>query len=442
MWKQRRPVRSFNPIDAPATPREQPHRESAVVRRLRRVTVWSVLAGVVVFAMMFGLRAGVVAAAVFAATYKGIEGAFGQRIKERFERQPDLRLAVAHDGEFVDTVASSILPPWPFDADRVVAHEVKRLEEEAAGIEMLARKGPAVLLPATDPFARRPSDEAYQQAREQFADKLDEHAHALRAWLAEYREAADERAHTLELSLSVISAKSGAYAEDVVLTIDLPEGIEVLEEPPTVSPPPEPPAYVAPQPRSAFDIPRPSYAGIDLRALAPVIPTVPMPDVSFWQTRSDGGRVLRRLGNVHHDSTVEVDGRLLLRVPADGRHTLTWTLRTKNGRRHRTGTLEVVVPPTEQRPPFTRLQGIESYPDIPFVDEEGQLVREARTSDPPTEPPAQSSADEPLGRLHDVVACREWLALGLGDDADHREDDEVDLDLDVIDEAASEGDAA
>lgn len=60
---------------------------------------------------------------------------------------------------------------------------MKRLEEEAASIEMLARKGPAVLLPATDPLARRPSDEAYQQAREQFAEKLDEHEHALRAWL-------------------------------------------------------------------------------------------------------------------------------------------------------------------------------------------------------------------------------------------------------------------
>jgi len=46
---------------------------------------------------------------------------------ERFERQPDLRLAVADGGKFVDTVESSILPPWPCDADRVVANEVKRL---------------------------------------------------------------------------------------------------------------------------------------------------------------------------------------------------------------------------------------------------------------------------------------------------------------------------
>jgi len=167
-----------------------------------------------------------------------------------------------------------------------------------------------------------------------------------------------------------------------------------------------------------------------------------MPELSFWQMRSDGRRVGRHLGNVHHDSTAELDERLLLRVPADGHHTLTWTLRAKNGRRHCTGTLELVVPVAEQRQPFTRLHGIQSYPDVPFIDEDGQVVREPRTSEPPTEPPPGSSTDELVGRLRDVVAWREWLALGLGDSADDREDDEVDLDLDVIDEAAGEGDAA
>jgi len=233
-------------MDAPDTPRGQPHRESAVVRRLRRVSLWSVLAGVVVFAMMFGLGPGVAAAAVFAVVYKGIEGAFGQRIKERFERQPDLRLAAAHDGGFVDTVESTILPPWPFDADRVVAHELKRLQVEAVDIETLARKGPAVLLRATDPFVRRPSDEEYQQACEQFVETLDAYEQSLRTWLAHYRTATERRARTFELSLWVISATAGAYAEDVVLTIDLPEGVEVVEEWPTVSPPPEPPTYVPP----------------------------------------------------------------------------------------------------------------------------------------------------------------------------------------------------
>jgi hypothetical protein len=210
-------------------------------------------------------------------------------------------------------------------------------------------------------------------------------------------------ARTFELSLWVISAKSGAYAEDVALTIDLPEGVEVVEEWPTVSPAPAPPVYVAPQPRSAFDIAHPSYRGTDVTALAPAIPTFSMPEVSFWQTRSDGRRVSRRLGNVHHDSALELE-RLLVRAPADGHHTLTWTLRTKNGRHHRTGALELLVAPAQPRPPFTRLSAIESYPDVPFVDEDGEVVAEARTSDPPTGPPTRSSADEPLGRLRGDVA--------------------------------------
>jgi hypothetical protein len=57
-------------------------------------------------------------------------------------------------------------------------------------------------------------------------------------------------------------------------------------------------------------------------------------------------------------------------------------LATKNGRRHRTGTLELIVAAVEQRPPFTRLRGIESYPDVPFVDEDGETLRNARASIP------------------------------------------------------------
>jgi hypothetical protein len=237
------------------------------------------------------------------------------------------------------------------------------------------------------------------------------------------------RACTFELSLWVISAKSGAYAEDVALTIDLPDGVEVVEEWPTVSPPPAPPVYVAPQPRSALDIAHPSYRGIDVRPFAPAIPAFPIPEISVWHTHSDGRRVATRLGNVHHDSTLELE-RLMVRVDADRHHALTWTLRTKNGRHHRTGALELVVAPARHRPPFTRLHGIASYPDVPFVDEDGEVVGEARTGDPPTGPPTPSSTDEQLGRLRDAVARREWHALGLADAADRQGDDEVDVDVD------------
>ena len=85
-------------------------------------------------------------------------------------------------------------------------------------------------------------------------------------------------------------------------------------------------------------------------------------------------------------------------------------------------------------PPVTRLHGIESYPGVPFVDEDGQVMRKARTSDPPTEPPSQWTANEPLGQLRDTVAWRDWLALGLDCSEDGREDDKEDPDLDMTSE--------
>jgi hypothetical protein len=36
-----------------------------------------------------------------------------------------------------------------------------------------------------------------------------------------------------------------------------------------------------------------------------------MPDVSFWETSSDGRRLSRHLGNIHHDWTVDLDERVL-----------------------------------------------------------------------------------------------------------------------------------
>lgn len=410
-------------MDRSSTSQEWSRRESAGIRRLRRVSMWSVLAGVVVFAIMFGLAPGVVAAAVFAAVYKAIGAAFGQRIKERFERQPDLRLVVSHDGGPVDTVESKTLSPLQLDVDRVIAYEVSCLQEKAAATEKMVRNSPMMLFRTVDQFARQPSDRDYQQARGRFSEKLNEYEGKLRTWLEEYRDAAYRRAFTFELSLGVVSGKSGAYAEDVVLTIDFPEGVEIVDEWPTVAPPPEPPAYILPPPRSAVEIARSSYPKLDPGTLMSLISHDVLPNVSSWQTQSDGLGVLRQLGNIHHDSTVQLDGPLLLQAVSDGPHTLAWTLRTKNGLRHRDGTIDLVFPTTEQHPPLTRLHGIESFPDVPFVDEDGQVVREARTSDPPTEPPARSRTDDLLGQLRDAAAWNEWHALGIGVDADDREDD-------------------
>lgn len=41
------------------------------------------------------------------------------------------------------------------------------------------------------------------------------------------------------------------------------------------------------------------------------------------------------------------------------------------------------MPPTPERPAFTKLHGIESFPDLPFIDNDGEVVRAARTDDPP-----------------------------------------------------------
>src|SRR4051794_16289471 len=123
--------------------------------RLGRISQWSLLAGVVAFTVAFGLGTGVVAAAVAAAVYKGIEAAFGERIKERFARKPDLRLVIAHDAEFVETLRSTMLPPWPNVPAAIVAHEIRRLYEEAEATESLARNAPLALR-AADPFAIQP----------------------------------------------------------------------------------------------------------------------------------------------------------------------------------------------------------------------------------------------------------------------------------------------
>jgi hypothetical protein len=118
-------------------------------------------------------------------------------------------------------------------------------------------------------------------AREEFDEDIEEYATGLRKWLSDYREAADARGRTFELGLAVTSAKRGAYVEDVSLVIELPEGVEIVEEWPTVAVPPEPPAYMPPRPRDPFDIPRPSFAGIGISALAPIVPTVARPHVSL-----------------------------------------------------------------------------------------------------------------------------------------------------------------
>jgi hypothetical protein len=386
--------------------------DSSFTQRLRTINVLNLLLGAVVFALALGLGVGVVVVVVFGAAfgaaYKAVERAFGSRIEERFARQPELRLAISRDGELVDNAAAG-LQPWPFDVDQVVANQVARIREEGDAYDLMVRRPAMSLLRGVDPFARQPRTEDYDAALEEFRERLAEHEQALREWLVSYRELGSARSQTFELKLFVTNGEGAAYAEDVRLAIDLPDGVEMVEGWPTVSPPPQAPAYIAPKPRSLHDLAMPLYSGITPRSFS--VPS--FPEISVWQRRSDGRRIGLDLGNVHHDATVEVPDSLLLRVPGEGRHFLRWTFLTKNGRRHCAGALELDVPSTPGRRSLTRLHGIESFPDVPFVDEEGEVLRDARTSDPPTTPPDRPHGGDALDWLIEGHAYDEWTELGL-----------------------------
>lgn len=411
------------------SPNKRSSRWTELLRRLRlrRVSQWSLLAGAVAFAMMFGLGIGVIVVLVGVAAYKGIELAFGQRISERFERQPDLVLKIARDGRLVDRITSHVLPPWPLDSEAIVAYEVSRLLDDAERLDAQIQKTPRAFL-GFDPFAVQPRPEDHQRARDKFAEHVADYEQELRSWLVGYGDAADERAQTIELSLFVVSAASGAYAEDVILVLDLPEGVKVAEQWPTVSPPPEEPHYVPPRPRSpSGDLGRwsESLAGIMPTPLA--IRQMPLPArLSKWQVRNSGRTIERTIGNVHHDAILDLDEPLLLMLPTSGTFEVAWTLRARNGRRHCAGTLTLEVPVPPERPAFKRLEGVRRYPDVPFVDDDGATVLGPRTTDPPTEPPSASTSEDIADRIGASVARRDWLALGfeIADGVDDIESEE------------------
>lgn len=384
-----------------------------LVRRIRAISPWAVLVGAFAFAIAFGIPWIAVGGLVAAAAVGGVNRVIGQRIEEYFARKPDLSLAIARGGQFVNTVEPAAPPPWPIDSDQIVEHAIEDLDKLGRACEKAARS-PVMRLGMHGPFVTPPSENSYRGAREKFAAEVAEYGDTLGAWLADYSEAAALRARTFELSLAVMNGKSGIYAEDVELAIDLPTGVEAVATGVTM-PPAAPPRYIAPKPASALGIVSPvAHLHSDLAAIKP---SVSPGRGSLWRSNA-GGRGLRGdVGDVHRDDIVLLDEKLLVRVPGEGRHSLTWTLRTKNaGRRHRTGVLNLVVRGADQRPPFTRLRGIERYPDVPFVDN-GEIVREARTSDPPTEPPPPVNGRDLIEHVRNAVARREWLDLGLEVDA-------------------------
>jgi len=400
----------------PGTPHHPHPTRGRFTSRLATISPWVWVLAVLAIALAFQVPATATVLFVLVTVVGAVATAGSKRIQEWFERKPDLSLGAVCDGEIITSIESGIPQPWPFELEAVVANEVARVREDADNRDRLARSpGPFALYHASA-LAIRPSAETHDRARETFDEKIETYAGELHQWLTDYRAAADARTRTFELCLGVTSARRGAYAEDASLVIQLPEGVEVVEDWPTLAPPPEPPVHIPPRPRDPSEIARPSYGDLGVRPRARIAPSIAVPDVSLWRTHPDGRRVERALGNIHHDATVEFDEPLPLRVPGPGRHTLAWTLRTKNGRRHRSGRLELIVPGNVERPPFKRLKGILEFPDVPLVaDGDGvEQVTTARTVDPPTTPPPPETRSLEA-RLQSSRARDDWFELGLAD---------------------------
>jgi len=405
-------------------PAGRPSEVAQLRARLRAVSVWAVPVAVVAFAVTFGLRLWVIVVAIFGLLYAGINRALSGRIAEQFERQPDLGLEVAlGDGGWADAPAAA-RQPWPFDEDAVIKAEMKRLTEEADAFENAAKGSLGLML--RGPMSAPPSASEYKRARRNFEEQLRDHEVALREWLGDYRDLADQYARTFELDLHVTASQRGAYAEDVSLVLVFPSGIEIVDDWPTIACPPEPPGYQAPAPRPYFTTPDRIPLGslgspVHVPPISFELPTIP--EQSIWNVDDDNSRATISLGSIHHGSSVHIREGLLVRVRSPGRIEIAWTLFAKNSRRHRSGTLTLVVPQPAERPAFRRLHGITSFPDVPLVDDNGDVVRELRADDPPISPPPRptttgSGRDSVLDLMLEGREWLEWHELGLAEDED------------------------
>jgi hypothetical protein len=382
--------------------------------RALAVSPWAWTLAVLVIALAFDVPATAAVLLVLGTLVTAVGGAGSKRIQEGFERKPDLALVAVVEGEATTSVHSPIPSPWPVHDEAVLEHELEAVRETADGLDRLARKGATGLLVPQSAFAIRPSRETHDRARRAFDREIDEYAIKLAEWLAGYHACADRRSRTFELSIGVLSARRGAYAEDVTVVIELPPEIEIAELVEEVDAPPEPPTYEPPRPRDPLAFAAPSYPTIRRVPWNAMRDSLPAVDRSGWQQSEDGRLLQRRLGNLHHNATHHVDEPLVLRVRNAGSHAITWTLRTRNGRRHRSGELRLVLPEAPDRPAITRLEGIRRFPDVSLMDEDGNLVAAARTSDPPTEAPPSIGDGSVIGRLSTKVANKRWEELGIG----------------------------
>ncbi len=136
----------------------------------------------------------------------------------------------------------------------------------------------------------------------------------------------------------------------------------------------------------------------------------------MWKFSKDKRRIEADLGNVHHGRTRELGETLTVRAVGPGDYGVRWTMYTTNSRQHCEGTLTLVVaPPPAARPAFGTIEAIERFPDVPFVDDDGEVTLPARTDDPPVQPPRPPASDTLEDRMAAMMASRDWYDLGFDD---------------------------
>lgn len=342
-------------------------------------------------------------------------------VQELGRRQPKLSVSTKDGG---DQVLASTARPWPVDAQRVLANEVDEARETAR------RRHSALdsFAGLSDTFAMRPSEADHQRAQEKFEEEVAEFEDELRDWLTKYADAARAYADTFEVIVTLRNAPSGAHAEDVTMVLDLPETVSVVDERPDLPPPPDRPVYQPPRARpisplgpvGQFPVIRPDLARtiVEPAQISLRDPT--------WAISDDGRHLEAFADDIHPDRRVDIGEAHRFRAHGSGRHVIRWTAFTKSARKAASGTITLELPSDPQRPAFGRLHGITSYPDVPFINDDGEVVREVRDSDPPPDPEPSSDAEgDVLGRLRAANSFWEWQALGLDASDDGPERPEV-----------------
>jgi hypothetical protein len=345
--------------------------------------------------------------------------ALNPTVQELGRRQP--KLSVGANGDSERPLGSSP-PPWPVGIERVITNEVA----EARRTTRRANSALTQMFVTGNPFARRPSEADYERAMENFEKEVSEFAKELREWLSEYVEAARAYAETFELGIAVANAASGAHAEAVNIALKLPETVVVAEGRPQLRMPPERPEYEPPRPE-IIDPLRPSAHLPRIRSLGRAVVEEGRLRLSepAWKVSKDGRQLESAVGDVHPDRAISVGEPLFLRAIGPGRHAIGWSAYTKSARRAAQGTISLEVGRGQTRPAFGRLHGITSYPDVPLIDEDGEVSKPPRNEDPPPRPEPSDADEGVMERLREANRFWEWRELGLDPAEDGPEKVEV-----------------